>query len=172
MSASKGDPGGKFTLFALISLIAPAGVCAGASAWGYALLDWPGATALGLVGFIVGLLIGGIPKRIALKSVKRRLNRCDTEALKERLTSQCYMSHLIVPVLQSRGEPQTELQDCILSLLLAQSREVRWSGWRTIHLCFPQLSERLQGIDVTDPPQAYEHLVRHLRAELGHVPSQ
>src|SRR5262245_46004113 len=132
--ASRGrDPGGKLTLFDLVELMAAVGGCVGGLQFGdITRRGWLDAIALGLGGLCVGLVIGRIPSVLTSVFLQRSLRRCETATLKERLRSWYYVSHFIVPVLRRRGEAETELQDHILSLLLAESSDVRWHGWRTV----------------------------------------
>jgi hypothetical protein len=130
---------------------------------------WLAAIALALGGLCVGVGVGRIPSALTLAFLARNLRRCDTATLKERLRSQYYLSHFIVPVLRSRGEPDVELKEQTLSLLLSESSDQRWHGWRTVNLCFPDLAERLRGIDVRGAPQRYEELIERVRTELANA---
>jgi hypothetical protein len=134
----------------------------GNATWG-----WGAAIVLALGGLFIGTAIGRIPQAIALRALSRHLRRCDTATLREKLRSEPYLSHFIVQILRSRGEPETELQERTLLLLLSESKEERWQAWRTVNLCFPDLAVRLRGIEPRKAPQRYEGLVRQLLEDLG-----
>lgn len=162
------DPGGQLTLFDILELIAPVAVCVAGLQIGYRKWHWLGAIALALGGLYVGLVLGRIPYVLTLAFLQRDLRRCDTATLKERLRSQYYLSHFIVPILRRRGEPESELQEQTLLLLLAESSDKCWHGWRTVNL-FPELAERLRGIDVCGAPQQYQEIVERLRTDLANA---
>ena len=161
------DPGEKLTLFDVFRMTAAIGGCSAGFVLGYKVGSWPGGIALGFCGLYLGTVIGRIPIALALKFLERDIRRCNTANLREKLTSQPYLSHFIVAELVTRGESERELQDHALSLLLSESGDVRWQGWRTVNLCFPALAESMRGIDVRLPPQRYEQLIQRLRKELG-----
>lgn len=161
------DPGGKLTLFDIFEFTAAVGVCIAGFQIGYTTWGWLGAAALALAGLYLGVVLGRIPSVLTVAFLQRDLRRCDTATLKERLRSQYYLSHFIVPVLRRRGEPESELQEQMLSLLLAESSDERWQAWRTVNLCFPDLAERLRGIDVFGTPQRYQEMVERLRQDLA-----
>lgn len=163
------DPGGQLTLFDVFELTAAVGVCIVGFQIGYMTWGWLGAIALALGGLGVGVVVGRIPGALTLAFLQRDLRRCDTATLKERLRSQYYLSHFIVPILRRRGEAERDLQEQTLSLLLAESSDERWHAWRTVNLCFPDLAERLRGIDVRGAPQRYQELIQRVRTELGSV---
>ena len=161
------DPGGQLTLFDLFELTAAVGGCIVGSQIGYVSWGWLGAIAVALGGLRVGVVVGRIPSALTLAFLQRDLRRCDTATLKERLRSQYYVSHFIVPVLRRRGEAERDLQEQMLSLLLAESSDERWHAWRTVTLCFPDLARRLRGIDVRGAPQRYEEVIDRVRTDLA-----
>ena len=160
------DPGGELTLFNIFELTAAVGICIVGSQIGYVTWGWLGAIALGLGGLSVGVFVGRIPFALTLALLRRDLRRCDTATLKQRLRSQYYLSHFIVPILRRRGEAERDLQEQALSHLLAQSSDERWHAWRTVNLCFPDLADRLRGIDVRGAPQLYQEVIERVRTDL------
>lgn len=160
------DPGGQLTVFDIFELTAAVGGCIAGFQTGYVTWGWLGAIAAALGGLCVGVVVGRIPSALTLAFLRRDLQRCDTATLKERLGSQSYVSHFIVPVLRRRGEAERDLQEPMLSLLLAESSDERWHAWRTVNLCFPDLAERLRGNDVRGAPQRYEEVIKRVRTDL------
>lgn len=163
------DPGGQLTLFDIFELTAAIGICIAGFQIGYMTWGWLGAIALALGGLGAGIIVGRIPYAFALAFLRRDLRRCETVTLKERLRSQYYLSHFIVPILRRRGEAERDLQEQALSHLLAESSDERWHAWRTVNRCFPDPAERLRGIDVRGAPQRYEDVIERVRTDLANA---
>jgi hypothetical protein len=156
------DPGGKFTIYDLLSLFGALLMCGlGAKLGMY--VGWP----MAVIGGIAGLLLGGIPGKLlgdhGIMSLFRELNAQDTPALYIRLRKQYFLSHLIVLILLKRGEPVGHLQDTTLEMLLADDSDVRWHGWRTLNLNFPDTAARLTGINPRGSPESYREKIEDLR---------
>ena len=138
------DPGGKFTLFDLLSL---SGGVLGAflGAWfgvwtGHrygALAGWP----IGIVAFAAGMWLGSLPGKLigdwGVMSLFRELDAMETAALRKRLAEQYYISHLALMILLYRGENRRELGLEVLRMLRAESSDVRFSGRRALHIELP-----------------------------------
>ncbi len=156
------DPGGSVTVFEIIELLLAIGL--GALGW-VACRRWgwvPGSVAAGL-GLLLGHRIGSAFGDRSVLRLVRQLETCSTLELKTRLSDEACLGHLIVPILLKRGEPAKELQGLALSQLLADAEHVRWHGWRTLCLWFPEAARDLQGLDVKRDPSEYRERVDALR---------
>ena len=141
------DPGGKLTTFHLVAITAAIG-CAIAAfilvrrAWG-----WPFAVLAVPVAFYLGLTIGWIPARVTGARILGELRRASVDELRERLRTQWFLSHYIIPILYARGESLESLKRYTLELMLASDPAQRWQGWRNLNLLFPKDAATFRGPD-------------------------
>lgn len=156
------DPGGKLSLFDVLTLAAAGGGAILGFQVGYRSFGLP----LGTVGAAAGLLLGFVLARattaLMFHRFIRQLQRTDTTALRGRLENEYFISHLIIGILRARGEPEVELRDHTLRLLLSSSVDERWHGWRTLNLCFPEMAERLAAINPVRPTSTDDNQIREL----------
>ena len=104
-----------------------------------------------LGGMYLGLLVGGIPWRLALLSSKRELGRKSTEELRTMLHSPaCLTPNFVLLELRCRGEDiQCELP-LVLDMLTSDSFDQRGRGWAALTSAFPEQARKLQGYRISE----------------------
>jgi hypothetical protein len=128
-----------FTIFDLFVLVGGlAGFVVGAVV-GWLHFGLIGAAAGCVAGALLGLIAGRVPWLLVWWLLRYRLSSSTSEALRERLTKQYYISHLIIGELVSRGEPVESFRQFVLDQLRSEDADVRRFGEANSSLWFPGL---------------------------------
>src|SRR5262245_17911050 len=111
-----------------------------------------GALVGGLGGAFVGRIVGRVPWVLAFALMRCDLKCSSTEALRERLKREYYISHLIIAELLTRGEPVESFRAAVLDQLRSGDADVRRFGEVNAELWFPGLLGSGSAEDGEGPP--------------------
>jgi hypothetical protein len=161
------DPGGRVNFFDVLTVAIAFGV---ASVTCLAMRDPFGTITAVLVGLLAALLAAFFVQflvHLKFRSFVRELDALSTRDLRERLQTEYFVSHLIIPILLRRDEPVSELREYTLGLLASGAAVERWHGWRSLSLWFPETAAALAGLDPLKPTAEYFERVEALRQSGG-----
>ena len=126
------------------------GGCVSGILFGIRLFGWLGGIIGALLGAYVGFVVGKVPAVLSFVILRFQLERSSVAALKRRLQTEYFISHLIIAQLVIREEPVNDFRDYIFSLLRSESSDERRFGWHNLNIWFPELVERIEDFDPID----------------------
>jgi hypothetical protein len=128
-----------FTIFHLLQVLGVvAGFMIGAIVGG-GRFGLAGAIAGGPIGVVVGWFVGRLPWLLALGALRRDLRRASAEELRQRVSREYYISHLLIGELASRDESIDVLREVVKEQLRSESPDRRRFAEGTAKLWFPDL---------------------------------
>lgn len=139
------------------------GLVLGADA-GQARLGLIGAAAGALLGGVLGYLAGRLPFALACHWLMRDFSRQSSQRLRERLTAEYYVSHLILAELMRRGEDISGDLPAVLTLLRSESPDERKFGLGSLQLAFPELAQQLSDFDPRESTESCREKVARIQS--------
>ncbi len=128
-----------FTIFHLLQVLGVvAGLVVGAGVGG-GRFGLAGAIAGGALGLVIGWFVGRLPWLLAWGALRRDLRRASAEELRQRVSREYYISHLLIAELASRGESIDVLREVVKEQLRSESPDRRRFAEATAKLWFPDL---------------------------------